>query len=140
MSDMNHHGSGTAGPTVAIMACRPAGWGAPSLRGGVPFPGSGQLRLPESGDFRYVTDPDRPLGTAGTCTEGPCRAIRLVEVSRMNEPKGHVVPISGPRRFIIDLIHFAHQVPSVPVSRSMDVSPLFGARAEHPAHPSWSIL
>jgi hypothetical protein len=58
----------------------------------------------------------------------------------MHEPKGHHVPISGPRRFIIDLIHFAHQVPSVPVSRSIDVSPLFQARRDHPARPSWSLL
>jgi hypothetical protein len=58
----------------------------------------------------------------------------------MNEPKGHSVPISGPRRFIIDLIHFAHQVPSIPVSRLMTVAPLIAERDSHPARPSWSVL
>jgi hypothetical protein len=58
----------------------------------------------------------------------------------MREPKGRGVPITGPRRFIIDLLHFARQIPSVPVSRIMDVSPLFGPRAEHPMRPSWAVL
>lgn len=58
----------------------------------------------------------------------------------MHEPKGHSVPISGPRRFINDLIYFAHQVPSVPVSRVIDVTPLTGPRAIHPARPSWAVL
>ncbi|HEV3121258.1 MAG TPA: hypothetical protein VGY53_05125 [Isosphaeraceae bacterium] len=57
-----------------------------------------------------------------------------------NEPMGHHVPISGARRFIIDLIHFAHQVPSVPVSRVIDVSPLREPRAAHPLRPSWSVV
>ena len=35
----------------------------------------------------------------------------------MHEPKGSILPITGPRRFIIDLVHFARRVPSTPVSR-----------------------
>ena len=58
----------------------------------------------------------------------------------MHEPKGRVVPISGPRRFIIDLLHFAQRIPSVPVNRVMDVSPLFGPRVAHPMRPSWAVL
>ena len=58
----------------------------------------------------------------------------------MHEPKGHSVPISGPRRFVNDLIHFAHQVPSVPVSRVFDVTLLSGPRAIHPDRPSWAVL
>ncbi|HEX8200173.1 MAG TPA: hypothetical protein VF590_06770 [Isosphaeraceae bacterium] len=58
----------------------------------------------------------------------------------MREPKGRGVPITGPRRFIIDLLHFARQIPSVPVSRTMDVSALFRPRAEHPMRPSWAVL
>jgi hypothetical protein len=58
----------------------------------------------------------------------------------LHEPMGHYVSISGPRRFIIDLIHFAHQVPSVPVSRVVDLGPLFEPRSAHPARPSWSIV
>ena len=34
----------------------------------------------------------------------------------MHESKGNSLPITGPRRFIIDLIHFARQVPSTPVA------------------------
>lgn len=59
---------------------------------------------------------------------------------RMHEPKGASVPLTGPRRFVIDLVHFAHQVPSVPVSRWMNVAPLVGPRQDHPARPSWSVL
>lgn len=58
----------------------------------------------------------------------------------MTEPKGRGVRITGTRRFIIDLIHFARKVPSVPVSRTIDVSRLFDARDAHPARPSWSLL
>ena len=58
----------------------------------------------------------------------------------MREPKGRSVPITGPRRFIIDLLHFAQQIPSVPVCRVMDVAPLFEARREHPMRPSWAVL
>ena len=42
----------------------------------------------------------------------------------MHEPKGRYLPLTGPRRFIGDLVHFAHKVPSAPVSRLFDVSPL----------------
>jgi hypothetical protein len=58
----------------------------------------------------------------------------------MHEPKGRLIPITGPRRFIIDLVHFARQVPSTPVSRSVDISTLLGPRADHPSRPSWAML
>jgi len=58
----------------------------------------------------------------------------------MHEPKGSSLPITGPRRFIIDLVHFAKRVPSTPVSRLVNVSALLGARNEHPARPSWALL
>jgi hypothetical protein len=58
----------------------------------------------------------------------------------MHEPQGSILPITGPRRFIIDLIHFARRVPSTPVSRLVNVSALFAAREEHPSHPSWALL
>lgn len=58
----------------------------------------------------------------------------------MHEPRGRAVPLTAPRRFIIDLLHFAKQVPSVPVSRDMDVSALVAARASHPTRPSWALL
>ncbi|MDX2039101.1 MAG: hypothetical protein SFX72_20820 [Isosphaeraceae bacterium] len=48
--------------------------------------------------------------------------------------------MSGPRRFINDLVYFARQVPSVPVSRTMNVSDLFDPRRLHPAKPAWAAL
>jgi len=58
----------------------------------------------------------------------------------MHEPKGRSIPISGPRRFINDLVHFARRVPSVPVSRTMSVRRLMEPRRLHPAKPSWATL
>lgn len=58
----------------------------------------------------------------------------------MHEPRGRTLPLSGPRRFISDLVHFARRVPSVPVSRVMTLGPLITARAAHPARPSWVVL
>ena len=58
----------------------------------------------------------------------------------MREPKGVVFPLSVPRRLIADLLHFARRVPSIPLSRMMDVSALFTARRSHPARPSWSVI
>jgi hypothetical protein len=58
----------------------------------------------------------------------------------MHESKGSYLPITGPRSFIIDLIHFARQVPSTPVARTVNVSALLGPRAEHPVKPSWQVL
>ena len=60
----------------------------------------------------------------------------------MLEPKakGRYLPLSEPRRFITDLVHFASKVPSIPVSRVFDVSELIEARKLHPARPSWACL
>jgi hypothetical protein len=58
----------------------------------------------------------------------------------MHEPKGSILPITGPRRFVIDLVHFAKRVPSTPVSRLVNVSALFAPRDEHPSRPSWALL
>jgi hypothetical protein len=58
----------------------------------------------------------------------------------MHEPKGRYLPLAGPRRFIGDLVHFARQIPSAPVSRSFDVSALAEPRSRHPERPSWSCI
>ena len=58
----------------------------------------------------------------------------------MHESKGSTLPITGPRRFVMDLVHFARQVPSTPVARTVNVSALFGPRDDHPARPSWQVL
>ena len=58
----------------------------------------------------------------------------------MHESKGRYLPLAGPRRFIGDLVHFAHQIPSAPVSRTFDLCALEEPRTRHPARPSWSCL
>jgi hypothetical protein len=58
----------------------------------------------------------------------------------MHEPKGRYVPLTGPRRFVGDLVHFARKVPSAPVSRLFDVSSLVKPRALHACRPSWACL
>ncbi len=58
----------------------------------------------------------------------------------MHEPRGRYLPMPGPRRFIGDLVHFAHRIPSAPVSRTMDLSALVGPRTRHPSRPSWATL
>ena len=58
----------------------------------------------------------------------------------MHESKGSSLPISGPRQFIIDLIHFARQVPSTPVARTVNVAELIGPRSNHPVRPSWAVI
>jgi hypothetical protein len=58
----------------------------------------------------------------------------------MQEPKGRYIPLLGPRRFIGDLVHEAHKIPTAPVSRSFRVADLFGPRRNHPARPSWACL
>ena len=58
----------------------------------------------------------------------------------MHESKGSSLPISGPRQFIIDLIHFARQVPSTPVARMVNIAQLSVPRSNHPDRPSWAVI
>jgi hypothetical protein len=54
--------------------------------------------------------------------------------------RGHTVPLSLPRRLVGDVLHFARQIPSVPVQRRMDLGPLLAARAACAVRPSWVAL
>jgi pyruvate/2-oxoglutarate dehydrogenase complex dihydrolipoamide acyltransferase (E2) component len=58
----------------------------------------------------------------------------------MHEPKGRYLPLAGPRRFIGDLVHFAHRIPSAPVSRTIDLGALAEPRRRHAARPSWASV
>jgi hypothetical protein len=58
----------------------------------------------------------------------------------MHESRGRSLPLPGPRRFIGDLVHFAHQIPSAPVSRSINLKALIGPRSRHPSRPSWACV
>jgi hypothetical protein len=58
----------------------------------------------------------------------------------MGELAGRRMALSAPRRFICDLLHFARQVPSVPVQRRMNLAPLVAAREQVFPRPSWCSL
>jgi hypothetical protein len=58
----------------------------------------------------------------------------------MQPAAGRNLPLSLPRRFICDLVHFARQVPSVPVQRGMNLDPLVAARQVAEPRPSWCAI
>ena len=58
----------------------------------------------------------------------------------MPQPVGRNVPLSLPRRFICDLVHFAHKVPTVPVERRMELAAVVAARQAARPRPSWCAL
>lgn len=55
-------------------------------------------------------------------------------------PVGRTLAISPFRSFIIDLVHFARQVPSVPVSRSVNLADLDSLRRRVSPRPSWAVI
>jgi hypothetical protein len=58
----------------------------------------------------------------------------------MSQPRGRNLPLSLPRRFIGDLVHFAHRVPTVPVQRRMNLADLVAARQATEPRPSWPAI
>src|SRR5437870_737193 len=54
--------------------------------------------------------------------------------------RSRTVPLSLTRRLVCDVLHFARQIPSVPVQRRMSLAPLVAARANCTARPSWVAL
>lgn len=58
----------------------------------------------------------------------------------MDKRAGRTLPLSGPRRVICDLLHFARQVPTIPVQRWMNLAPLQEARARTDPRISWCAL
>lgn len=55
----------------------------------------------------------------------------------MPQPTGRKLSLSLPRRTIGDLMHFAKQVPTIPVQRRMRLSALVAARQAADPRPSW---
>jgi hypothetical protein len=53
---------------------------------------------------------------------------------------GRTIRLSLPRRFVGDLVHFAHQVPTVPVQRLFNVAELDRLRSALQPRPSWVAL
>jgi hypothetical protein len=58
----------------------------------------------------------------------------------MPQPAGFNLPLSLPRRLICDYLHFARQIPSVPVQRRMRLGEVLAARAAAGARPSWCAV
>jgi hypothetical protein len=58
----------------------------------------------------------------------------------MSNPRGRIIALSVPRRFIGDLVHFAHRIPTVPVERRMHLAALSSARQKVEPRPSWCTL
>lgn len=58
----------------------------------------------------------------------------------MGQVYGRRLPLSLPRRWIGDFLHFAQKVPTVPVLRRMNIAPLIYARQEASPRPSWCAL
>ena len=58
----------------------------------------------------------------------------------MAQRYGRCLPLSLPRVWVGDLLHFAQQVPTVPVQRRMCIAPLMEARRAALPRPSWCAL
>src|SRR4051794_41026169 len=58
----------------------------------------------------------------------------------MSQPAGFNLPLSPSRRLMCDLLHFAHQVPTVPVQRRMRLARVVEARAAATPRPSWCAI
>jgi len=54
--------------------------------------------------------------------------------------RGKFIPLSLPRRTVIDLLHFASAIPTVPVQRLMSLQPVVSARAACGDRPRWTAI
>ncbi|MCU0702433.1 MAG: hypothetical protein MUF18_00390 [Fimbriiglobus sp.] len=53
---------------------------------------------------------------------------------------GRPIPLSRPRRFLVDLLHLAGKIPTVPVQRRMHLGELAAARERLPTRPGWPAV
>jgi hypothetical protein len=58
----------------------------------------------------------------------------------MSRPSGVHLSLSLPRKLICDYLHFARQIPSVPVQRRMHLPAVVAAREATGARPSWCAI
>jgi hypothetical protein len=58
----------------------------------------------------------------------------------MPQQAGFNIALSPPRRFLGDLLHFARQIPSVPVQRRLNVRRVAEARGQAVPRPSWCAI
>ncbi len=54
--------------------------------------------------------------------------------------RGRAIRLSRPRRIVIDLLHFAKALPTVPVQRRMGLAPVVAARAACRNRPQWTAI
>jgi hypothetical protein len=59
---------------------------------------------------------------------------------RQQPSRGRWLPLSRTRRLVGDLLHFAHQIPTIPVQKHMGLGRLVLARTRLEARPSWVAL
>ena len=55
-------------------------------------------------------------------------------------PKGICLPLSPARKVVMELMHHARKVPSIPLSRTFNVAGLVAARQEAAQPPSWVAI
>lgn len=58
----------------------------------------------------------------------------------MPQPTGFNLPLPLPRRLMTDFLHFASQVPTIPVQRRMDLAALDAARRGAVPRPGWCAI
>lgn len=54
--------------------------------------------------------------------------------------RGRMIPLSVPRRMVIDLLYFARAIPTVPVQKRIALAPLIAARAACRERPRWTAI
>jgi hypothetical protein len=54
--------------------------------------------------------------------------------------RGHAIRLSKSRRMVIDLLHFARAIPTVPMQRRMQLAALIAARAATSDKPRWTAI
>ena len=68
--------------------------------------------------------------------KAPVRVVLTPEAALSND-RGRFVPLSLPRRWIGDIMHFAKRVPVVAGERTLRIRPLLDARRSTPFAPGW---
>ena len=61
-------------------------------------------------------------------------------MTRSNPCAGRRIELSAPRRFMVDLLHFAARIPSVPVQRRMRLREVALARDAALPRPGWPAV
>src|SRR5262249_29165943 len=74
-------------------------------------------------------------------TETRCMsADEIPRPHKLLQLTGHKLPLSLPRRWICDLLHFATKVPTVPVQRRINVRAVVEARSRLAQRLSWAAI